>query len=30
MMALSYYYIGEHEKALETIETTLRLFPHEG
>jgi len=29
-MALTYLYIGEYEKALETIETTLRLFPQEG
>lgn len=27
-MALAYEGIGEHEKALETIETALRLFPH--
>ncbi len=27
-MAKAYFYIGEKERALETIETALRLFPH--
>lgn len=28
-MALAFYYVGQHEKALETLETTRRLFPSE-
>jgi tetratricopeptide (TPR) repeat protein len=29
MMALAYQFIGDHEKAFQTIESALRLFPHD-